>query len=210
MTLHIYHATGTCALASCIALEEAGAEHEVVQIDFAAEGQRQPSYLAINPRGRVPALVAPEGVLTETPAILAYVAQRHPQAQLMPTDPWHFAKAQEFNNYLCATVHTAHAHRRRGQRWADDPAALESMRAKVESNMRDCYRMIEQNLFEGPWVLGETFSVCDAYLFTIDGWLEGDGVDLADFPSLYAHRERVAARPAVKRALERLRPPART
>lgn len=204
MSLRLYHATGTCALASLLALEEAGADFEIGRIDFQANGQQQPDYLSINPRARVPALITPEGVLTETPAILGWIAQSFPVAKLAPTDPWGFAKAQEFNNYLCSTVHIAHAHRRRGNRWADDPAVIEAMKAKVQSNMHASYRMIETSLFKGPWVLGSDYSICDAYLFTIDGWLDGDGVRLADFPALDAHRKRVLARPATARVMSML------
>ncbi|MGE0312502.1 MAG: glutathione S-transferase family protein [Lautropia sp.] len=205
MSLVLYHATGTCALASCIALEEAGADVDIRRLDFQSDAQKQPEYLAINPRGRVPALVTPHGVLTETPAILAWIAQTYPAARLAPTDPWGFAKAQEFNSYLCATVHIAHAHRRRGHRWADDPAAIEAMKSKVRANMHDCCRMIETAFFKGPWVLGDAWSVCDGYLYTIYGWLEGDGVALADFPALDAHRARMRERPAVIRVAERLK-----
>ena len=112
--LKLYYAPNSCALASHIALEEAGANYEAVAVDFAAEAQKSADYLAINPKGRVPALVTGQGVLTETPALLLYIAQSHPAANLAPLDnPFALAKAQAFNNYLCATVHVAHAHRRR-------------------------------------------------------------------------------------------------
>jgi glutathione S-transferase len=117
--LRLYFATGTCALATHIALEEAGAAYEAVRLDFAAQGQRTPEYLALNPKGRVPALVTESGTLTETPALLVYVAQSFPAAELAPlADPFALAQAQEFNSYLCSTVHVAHAHGRRGARWA--------------------------------------------------------------------------------------------
>ncbi len=120
MLLTLYYAPNTCALASRIALEEAGAAFEARRIDFANAEQAKPEYLAINPKGRVPALVAERGVLTETPAILAFIAQSYPEARLAPLDdPFAFAELQAFNNYLCATVHVAHAHRGRGYRWAD-------------------------------------------------------------------------------------------
>ena len=80
--LKLFYAPGTCALASHIVLEEAGAEYEAVRVDFTTNEQRKPEYLAVNPKGRVPALVTERGVLTETPAILAFVAQRYPQARL--------------------------------------------------------------------------------------------------------------------------------
>src|SRR4051812_11091820 len=78
----LYYATGTCALATHIALEEAGAPYEAVAVDFASQAQRRPEYLAANPKGRVPALVTESGTLTETPALLLYVAQRFPHAEL--------------------------------------------------------------------------------------------------------------------------------
>src|SRR5690606_1360012 len=87
-----YSATGTCALATHIALHEAGADVEVVKLDFAANQQQSPEFLRINPKGRVPALVTEQGTLTETPALLAFVAHRFPQAQLAPLDdPFAFA-----------------------------------------------------------------------------------------------------------------------
>jgi len=199
--LTLYYARGTCALATHIALEEAGADYRAERVDFAANQQRSPEYLQVNPKGRVPALVTPKGVLTETPALLLYVAQTHPAAGLAPLDDaFALARANEFNSYLCATVHVAHAHRARGYRWADDEAAQASMRAKVAQNMTDCFTLIEQRM-SGPWVLGERYSVCDPYLFTIAGWLAGDGVDIARFPQVAGHRARVAQRPAVQRAL---------
>ena len=130
--LKLFYALGSCSLASHIALEEAGADYELVAMSTKAGDQRTPQYLAINPKGRVPALVTDRGVLTETPAILAYVAQSYPAAKLAPLDdPFAFAEAQAFNSYLCATVHVAHAHKHRGYRWADDPAALAEMTRKV-------------------------------------------------------------------------------
>lgn len=201
----LYTAPGTCALATHIALHEAGAAFDVVALDFGAQEQQGAAYRAVNPKGRVPALRTPQGVLTETPALLAYVAQRFPQAALAPLDdPFAFARMQEFNSYLASTVHVAHAHKRRGARWADDPAAHEAMRAKVPQTMTDCAAMLEAGLEPGPWVLGGRYSVADGYLFTIAGWLEGDGVDVARFPRLMAHHARVASRPAVQRALQGL------
>ena len=80
----LYYAPGTCALASHIALEEAGADYTAERLDFKANQQQSPYYLKINPKGRVPALVTDQGVLTETPAILAYIAQRFPTSKLAP------------------------------------------------------------------------------------------------------------------------------
>ena len=199
--LKLYYAPNTCALASHVILEEAGAAYEAVRLDFARNDQKSDGYLEVNPKARVPALVTDHGVLTETPAILAYLAQIFPAAKLAPADPWDFARAQAINSYLCSTVHVAHAHKGRGPRWTDDATAIEAMKKKVPQNMTDCFALIEADMFKGPWVMGEAYGVCDAYLFTIARWLEGDSVDIARFPKVNAHFQRMLARPAVKKAL---------
>ena len=200
--MKLFYAPGTCALASHIALEDAGANYEVVRLDFANGEQRKPEYLKINPKGRVPALATDRGILTENPAILAFIAQSYPAKKLAPLDdPFAFAEAQAFNAYLCATVHVAHAHGRRGSRWADDAAAIEEMKRKVPETMAACFEVIERDLFKGPWVMGNQYTICDAYLFTVAEWLESDGVDPKRFPKVLDHRTRMRERPAVKKAL---------
>ena len=199
--MKLYWATGTCALASHIALEEAGAKYDAVKLDFSQGEQRKPDYLKVNPKGRVPALVTERGILTETPAILAWIAQTHPQAKLAPSDPFEFAMAQAFNSYLCSTVHPAHAHGRRGARWSDDVAAQATMAAKVPQNMTDCYTLIENDYLKGPWVMGAAYSICDPYLYTISGWLAGDKVDIAKFPKVHDHYQRMNERKAVRTVL---------
>jgi glutathione S-transferase len=200
--LRFYYNTGTCALATHIALEEAGADYEAVRVDFGTYAQRSTEYLAVNPKGRVPALVTEAGTLSETPALLVYVAQQFPAADLAPlSDPFALAQIQEFNSYLCATVHVAHAHGRRGARWADDTAAHEAMARKVAGNMTECFGLIESTFSTGPWVMGDRYTIADPYLFTIATWLEGDGVDTAQLPRVMEHRRRMLARPAVQRAV---------
>ena len=155
--------------------------------------------------GRVPVLVTDHGVLTETPALLAYVAHSFPGARLAPADAHGFARMQELHSYLASTVHVAHAHRPRASRWADEPDAIAAMQRKVPHNMAECFDFIERHYFAGtdvdPWVMGAQYTVADGYLFTIGTWLEGDGVDIARFPKVYAHAQRVRERPAVQRAL---------
>ncbi len=200
--LTFFYAPATCSLASHIALEEAGASYDARRVDFAANEQRAADYLAINPKGRVPALATPRGVLTETPAILAFIAQSYPAAKLAPLgDPFLFAELQAFNSYMCSTVHVAHSHKVRGARWADDPAAHEAMRRKVPESVGACFELIEARMLRGPWVMGDAYSVADPYLFTVAGWLESDGIDIARFPHVDDHYRRMLERLAVKRAL---------
>jgi glutathione S-transferase len=200
--IKLYYAAHTCSLASHIALEDAGADYSTVRISFAAEEQRKPEYLAINPKGRAPALVTGKGILTETPAILAFIAQSFPRARLAPLDdPFSFALVQAFNSYLCSTLHVAHAHRMRGYRWADEPAAIAAMQRKVPESVAACYDLIEHKMLGAPWVMGEIYTICDPYLFAMAQWLEQDGVDPSRFPKVIAHRRRMSERPEVQRAI---------
>jgi glutathione S-transferase len=200
--MKLFYAPGTCALASHIALEEAGADFTAIRVDFSKDEQRQPEYLKINAKGRVPALMTDRGVLTENVAILAFIAQFYPAAKLAPLDdPFAFAQVQAFNSYLASTVHVAHAHGRRGYRWADNQSSFDDMKRKLPETMNACFDLIEREMFKGPWVMGEAYTICDPYLFTISEWLEGDGVDPKRFPKVHDHRTRMYERPAVKRAL---------
>lgn len=201
--LTLYYTPHTCSLASHIALVDAGAEYRLKRIDFSTNEQRSPEYLAINPKARVPALVTPRGILTETPAMLAFVAQSFPALGLAPLgDPFGFAELQAFNSYLCSTLHVAHAHRMRGYRWSDDPAAWESMQRKVPQSVGDAFDLIEYGMLKGPWVMGDVYSVADAYLFTVAQWLEADGVEPARLPRVIDHRRRMLERPSVRRAID--------
>jgi len=203
--LKIYASPGSIALASVILLEEVEADYELAILDFSRNEQKEPAYQAVNPKGRVPALITESGILTETPAILLYIAQRFGSDSLVGAhDPFVFAQIQEFNSYLASTVHVAHAHRLRGSRWTDDPQALEALKKKVPESMTQVVRLIEDDLLQGPWVHGEAYTICDPYLFTISSWLESDRVDTAALPRILAHREKMLARSATQAALSRL------
>ena len=204
MALTFFGTKNSCSLATHIALEEAGADYVFKKIDTAAGEQRLPEYLKINPKGRVPALATPDGVLTENVALLLYVAQTHPKARLAPSDVFQLAKMNAFNAYLSSTVHVNHAHKLRGSRWSDDVAVIENLKLKVPQNMSDCAALIETEYLKGPWVMGDQFTVADGYLLTITNWFEGDGVDMSKFPKLVAHKAAMLARPAVQRVFQAL------
>ena len=200
--LKLYYAPGTCALASHITLAESGADYTTERVDFKINQQNSPEYLAINPKGRVPSLVTDRGILTETPAMLAFIAQSFPKAKLAPfEDAYAFAQAQSFNSSLCSTVHTNHAHKMRGARWATEESSFADMKRKVPQSVGAGFALIERDMLRGPWVMGDTYTICDPYLFTLAGWLEGDSVDIATLPKVADHRKRMADRPAVQKAL---------
>jgi len=200
--LTLYSAPRSCALATRIALIDAGADFTSKQLDLAKGDQREAEFLALNPKGRVPALATDQGLLSENVALLIYIAQSFPAAKLAPLDdPFAMAQLQAFNSYLSSTVHVAHAHRYRGSRWSDDPAAIEAMKAYAPTAMTAALSLIETHLLQGPFVMGDSYTVADPYLFAVAQWIEGDGVDPAAVPRIMAHRTMMAARPSVIRAL---------
>jgi len=202
--LKLYYAPNACSLASHIALAEAGAEFEAVRLDTKAGDQRKPEYLAINPKGRVPALVTPRGVLTESVVILGWVAQTYPEAQLKPEgDFFAFSEMQSFNLYLASTIHVTFAHMIRPERYADSAAAMAEIKAKVPSSLRDQWKLIENRLSDGrPWVCGQQYTVADCYLYVFARWLERDGAGGSkDMPLTRAHRSRMQERAAVQKVL---------
>ena len=194
--LTLYYAKGSSALASHILLEEVGAEYSVHEVPIQKGAHKEPSFMEINPKMRVPALRTPEGVITENPAILNYVAATHPEAGVLPDTPFERAQADALNAYLCATMHVAFAHKLRGARWADSQEALDNMAAKVPANLADCAALLEEHYIKGPWALGDTYTTCDAYLALVPQWLGKAGVDLDAYPKLKAHRDASLKRPA--------------
>jgi len=202
----LYSTPGSCAVAAHLALELVGADYDAVQLDFSRNEQRSEVYLRTNPKGRVPALVTDQGVLTEIPAILQFIAQSYPTPEMASLrEPWQLAKACEFHSYLGSTVHVNYAHKTRPYRWADDEAAQAAMRAKAPQNVADCFALIEREMLRGPWVLGAQLSVCDVYLFTIAQWLPSAGISIAAYPKVDQLVRALADMPAVQRVMEAYR-----
>ena len=198
----LYMAKGSSALAAHILLEEIGAPYQTQVLSVPDGEHLSDTYLSVNPRGRVPAIATPHGVLTENPAILAYLAQAHPEKELAPKDPFGFATAQSANLYLASTMHPAFAHKLRGARYADSPDAITAMKDKVPANMAECARLIEDHLLQGPWVLGAKYSMCDPYFFLVHRWMAANDISTGEFPKIHAHAETMRARPATRAALE--------
>jgi glutathione S-transferase len=203
--LKLFYGPNACSLASHIALAEAGAEFEAVRLNLKAGDQHKPEYLALNPKGRVPALVTPRGTLTESAVILGWVAQSYPQAHLKPEgDFFAFSEMQSFNLYLASTIHVTFAHLLRTARWADSESAIAEIQAKVPSSLAAQWKLIEDRLGDGrPWVCGTQYTVADPYLYVFARWLEREGAGgSAAMPLTRAHRARMQARAAVKKVLE--------
>jgi glutathione S-transferase len=199
--LKLYFAPGTIAAAVAITLNEAQADHDLRRINFSDAEQRGAAYLTINPKGRVPALETPRGILTETSAILDYIAATHPKAGLVPEDPFDAARMRSAMTYLASTMHVNHAHAMRGARWADEPSSWADMKQKVPQTMSESSAYVEEHVLTGPFVLGDRFSLADPYLFVVSTWLPGDGVDMGRYPKLAAFHASMWERPSVRMAL---------
>ncbi|TMM52325.1 glutathione S-transferase family protein [Sulfitobacter sabulilitoris] len=201
--MRLYYAPGTISIAVVIALHEADLPFEAIAVDFRSAAQTKPEYLAINPKGRVPALEADSGqVLTETGAVLDYIAAIAPDAGLVPRDAGDAAHMRGVMYYLASTMHVNHAHKMRGSRWASAPESHADMAATVPRTMADSAAHIEQHALRGDYVMGEDFSLADPYLFVVSTWLRGDDVDIASYPKFAAFQRRMISRASVQAAIE--------
>ena len=200
--MRLYYAPGTISIAVAIALHEAGLPFEPHRVDFRNAEQTKPEYLAINPKGRVPALETDGCVLTETGALLEFIAARAPDAHLVPDDPADAAHMRGVMYYLASTMHVNHAHGLRGTRWADQPESHADMAQKVPQTMAASAAYIQAHCLDGPFVMGEQFTLADPYVFVVCNWLEGDKVDLADFPAIKAFLDRMRSRTSVQAVID--------
>ncbi len=201
--MKLYYAPGACSLAAHIALEEAGARYELSRVDLAANQQNSAEYLRVNAKARVPALADGDWVLTEAPAILRYIAARHPAAGLWPWDSREEARCGEWLAWLSTTIQVAFGHVFRAARYASDPRAVEDVAATARTTCRELWRAVDAKIGEGPFAVGARYSVADPYLLVYWTWGRGPVLGFAmerDFPHWTAHARRLAARPAVQRA----------
>ena len=201
--MKLYYAPGACSLAPHIVLEETGAPFELSRVDLGANQQNSAEYLHVNPKARVPALVDGDWVLTEAPAILRYIAARHPAAGLWPWELREEARCAEWLNWLSSTIQIAFGHVRRAARYASDPRAVEDVAATGKKTAHELWQAVDRKIGHGPWAIGERYSVADPLLMVYWHWGRGPvlGFDMEhEFPNWTEHARRLATRPAVRRA----------
>jgi glutathione S-transferase len=195
--MKLYFFPGACSLSPHIALREAGFKFDLEKVDLKAKKTAGgEDYLAVNPKGYVPALRLDDGqVLTEAANIVQYIADRKPEAKLAPAagTPQRY-KLQEWLNFLATEVH-------KGTSPLFNPATPDSWKEVVKENLGKRYEFVAKHLAKQPYLMGETFSVADGYLFTLLNWTKFVNIDLGKWPALKAYYDRVAARPAVQEAL---------
>lgn len=184
--LKLHYAPRTISVAVAIALEQTGTPYEAIRVDFASAEQTKPAYREINPKGRVPALETPMGILTETPAIIEYVAPT-----LVPKDAFAAAKMRELISFLNGTMHPHHAHGARGARWADEESSIADMKRKMPVRMAECAAHLEESLPTLPFEPGTLAVLSDAYLYVVLTWLAGDGVEIENYPRLAAFQHKM-------------------
>jgi glutathione S-transferase len=201
--LRLFYSPGACSLVPHIALEEAGVEFDAVRKTIADKAHRQPEYLAINPRGLLPALEADGGVVTENIAILAYIGHRWPESGQLPLDDIPaLARAFELLSFFATTVH----HGGFGPIYRALAAGLERPEADVAADrerLRGLFVEIDALLAPGPWLLGDRYSLADPYPLTFLRWARRLELDVAEHRHWTEHARRMVERPAVQRALAR-------
>jgi glutathione S-transferase len=190
----LYHSPLACSLASRLALTEAGLPHEVVFVHTARGEQHGADYARVNPRGKVPALATPEGVLTESTAILPFIADSAPDKDLLPV-PGTFerAVAQSWLSFLSSTVHASYTGIIAPQQYAagtaEHAAIVEAQRARLAKALTE----IDAHLAGREWML-DAFSLVDVYLLVFCMWRTVAGA-LPTMPALDAFQQRMLARP---------------
>ena len=196
--MKLYYSPGACSLAPHIVAREAGIELELAKVDtktktVASEGD----FWAVNPKGYVPALELDDGaILTEVSALLQYLADRKPDSGLVPkAGSMERYRLLELLGYIATEIHKGY-----GPLWY--PTTPEEVKESTRAALRKRYAYIEGLLVGRPYLLGDEFSVADAYLYTVTNWSRTAKVDLSQFPDLLAFQKRVAARPAVQAALK--------
>lgn len=200
--LTLFYSPGACSLAPHVVLEELGLEFERRPVLIAEGENLSEEYLKINPRGRVPTLVADGTVITEVPAILTYLASLRRDAGLLPPDgSLELAKAYELVAWLSSTLHIDYAQLWRPERFlpdgADSSVLIEYARTLIR---RHCSAV--DAWIKGPWVLGGSYSIADAYLLPFYRWGNRIGLTMSEeYPRWTKWTRRMLERPAVSKTV---------
>ncbi len=196
--LTLFYAPGACSMASHIVLEESGEKYDAHRMDLAKGEQRTPEYMKIHPLGRVPALKLDDGSpLSENTAILPYLGKRF---GLWPTDPIEEAKALSIVGFFATSVHPAHGHIGRPERYTDDKGAFPGIQAKGKQSFHEYLKQIDA-LYAGREWLSDKYSVLDPYALVFYAWGLKRELPVAELKNYTAAKDRMAKRPAVQRVV---------
>ena len=201
--LKFFYSPGACSLASHIALIETGVPFELSKVPVADKSNKRPDYLAVNPRGFIPALAVDDWIMTENAAIMIYLAQRYPQARLLPKEPEPLAKALEWLLWQSSTAHPAFAHLWRPERFVDAPDEQEIVKRAAVSRVQAVGREIETWLSRNSHAAGLTLSAADGMFLVLYRWMwrAGEIVNDETYPAWTSYVLRLRERPAIQQAL---------
>lgn len=195
--MKLYYAPGACSLSPHIVANEAGIPLDLVKVDTKTKTiAREGDYWDVNPKGYVPALELDDGeLLTEGPAIVQYLADLAPAAGLAPENG-SFARVrlQEMLNYITAELHKTYSP-------LFNPELLPLVREERLAYLRKRYALLEKQLAGRRYLIGDRFTIADAYLFVVTNWARAVKLDLGEFPNLEAFQKRVGSRKAVLKAM---------
>lgn len=197
--MKLYYSPGACSLSPHIVATEAGIALELVRVDTATKTiSREGDFWAVNPKGYVPALELDDGqVLTEGPAIVQFLADQKPDSGLAPANgSFERVRVQEMLNYVTSEIHKAYSP-------LFNPAVLPQVREERLAYLRKRYALIEKHLEHRRYLVGDRFTVADAYLFVVTNWARSVKLDLSEFPNLLAFQKRVGSRKSVLQAMYR-------
>ncbi|HZF41874.1 MAG TPA: glutathione transferase GstA [Sphingomonadaceae bacterium] len=194
--MKLYYAPGACSLAPHIVLREAGLDFEPVKTDIRAKTLPDGSdYLAINPKGAVPALGLDGGeVLTENAVVMQYIADQAPASGLIPASGTARYRVLEWLSYIGSEVHKSY-----GALW--NPASSDEAKQAARELVGKKFDFVAGRLGDKPYLTGDNFSPADAYFFVMLSWTRMHGIGLSRWPTLIAFQDRVAARPAAQAAM---------
>jgi glutathione S-transferase len=198
--MKLYYIPGACSLADHIVLEWTGAAYEAEAVP--RDQLRSPEYLKVNPTGQVPVLRDDDGwLLTENVAILAYLADRFPDARLAGEDPRGRAEVLRWLAYLNSDVHQAFKPIFNPQRFVADESAHAELQANARTRLRGMFEQLDAQLADRDWLAG-TRSIADPYLFVVQRWAKGKGVDLSGLEHLESFARRMREDAGVRAAMK--------
>jgi glutathione S-transferase len=194
--MKLYISPGSCSMASNIALHEAGIPFEVAKVDKRTKRVEGVDFIEINPKGYVPALRLDDGqLLTENVAVLQYIADLNPDSKLAPpAGTMERYRLQEWLSFINSEVHKPFTP-------LFSQEATEEMKTYARNNITKRLTYLQGALGDKPYLMGEQFTVADAYLFTVLGWGAHVGIDIGQWPNLKSYVERIRARPRVVEAM---------
>lgn len=195
--MKLYYSPGACSLSPHIVLREAGLPFDLERVDLKTkQTETGADYRSVNPKGYVPALRLDDGgILTEGPAIVQYIADLVPDRRLAPAaGTLERYRLMEWLNFISTELH-------KGFSPLFNPKAADDWKTLVRGLLGQRLDLVAQHLADRPFLLGETFMVPDAYLFTVLGWGKWVDIDIGRWPALKSYAERIADRPAVRAAL---------